>query len=82
MKEVRQKFKTKVLKYITGGFGLIAALAWRDAITDLIDYFFPSAQEGLVAKVVYAIVMTVVLVLVSIYLGKFLKDKEQEGQEV
>jgi len=32
--------KQKIVTYVIAGFGLVAGLAWNDAIKSLIEYFF------------------------------------------
>jgi len=68
MAKITQELKKQVLGYVMGGFGLVAGLAWNDAIRGLIDYLYPLEQSGLPAKFVYAAIVTTVLVAVSIYL--------------
>lgn len=53
----------------TAVFGLIAALSWNTAITDLIKVFLP-AGKGLVPEFVYAIVITITGIIVMVNLGK------------
>jgi hypothetical protein len=48
----------------TAGLGLVAALAWNDAIQGLFRAIFGEAS-GLVAKFFYAAIITVVVVLVT-----------------
>jgi len=64
-KAVGREAKDKVAGYIVAGFGLVAALAWNDAITSLINYFFPNKDGGLLLKFVYALVFTIILIVVS-----------------
>jgi len=71
-KQVKQNF----LKYITGGFGIVAALAWNDAIKDIIRYLFPISRDTVLAKLIYAVIVTFVLVIISIYLTRLLKKKD------
>jgi hypothetical protein len=78
---VKQEIRNKVAGYIVGAFGLVAGLAWNDAIKSLIEYFFPSEQNGLKAKFSYAILITVVVVLVSVYVVRFLKKEEIKAEE-
>lgn len=60
--------KKQVVGYILAAFGLVAGLAWNDAIRGLIDYLYPLGQDGLPAKFIYAGVITLVLVTISSYL--------------
>ena len=56
---------------ITSGFGLVAALAWNEAIQAVFAKFFPEEQMGgLIAKIIYAIIITVLIVLVVYQLGR------------
>lgn len=69
-KEVREKMITLIL----GGFGLVAALAWNDAIQALFNQLFPKSN-GLAGKFVYAVLVTVIVVIISLRLKKL---SEQE----
>jgi len=71
-KEVREK----TTGYILAAFGFVAGLAWNDAIKALIEEFFPAGGSGLTAKFIYAVGVTLVLVLVTIYFARILKGKE------
>ena len=64
MKEIRQK----TIGYILAGFGFVAGLAWNDAVKSLIDYVFPLPGDVLVFKLVYAFVITLLVVLAGTYL--------------
>lgn len=64
IREVREK----TFGYITAALGLVAGLAWNEAIKSLIEYFYPASQNGLAAKFIYAIVITLVVVVISSYL--------------
>lgn len=75
LQEVRREAKAKTLKYITAAFGLVAGLAWNDAIKALINYLFPISHNSVIAKFVYAIIMTLVLVIISIYLVRLFKQE-------
>jgi len=66
--EVKTEIKQRTIGYIIGAFGLVAGLAWNEAIKSLIEYIFPLSRDTLLLKFVYAILITLVLVLVSIYL--------------
>lgn len=57
----------------TSGFGLVAALAWNNVIKETVDvYIKPLIGEGsgLVSLVIYAIIITVLAVLVTLQLSK------------
>lgn len=77
-KKVTSEVTDKIVGFLTGAFGLIAGLAWNDAITALIEYFFPLDKNGLVAKFIYATLLTVLLVIVTIYLMRWLKKDSEK----
>lgn len=54
---------------MTAGFALVAALAWNTAIQDLFRLLFPD-QNSLIAKFLYAIFVTILIVFVTRRLGK------------
>ncbi|PIR92919.1 hypothetical protein COT99_03685 [Candidatus Falkowbacteria bacterium CG10_big_fil_rev_8_21_14_0_10_43_10] len=79
MNKLQKEFRERILGYIIGAFGLVASLAWNDAITAMIEKIFPLGKDTIVAKFIYAFVMTVVLVIIAVYLVKLLK-KDGEGK--
>lgn len=70
------EFKKKTVGYITTAFGLVAGLAWNEAIKSFINYFFPMQQNGMVAQFVYAVIITLVLVVVTVYILRTAEDDE------
>lgn len=59
----------KMVQLATAAFGLVAALAWNAAIQEVFDEFFP--QTGaILGKFFYAVVVTIIVVFVTIYLGR------------
>ena len=74
--EIKKEAKKRTLGYITAAFGLVAGLAWNEAIKALIEYLFPLNHGGLWVKFIYAVLITVVVVVVSIYLAKAFREDE------
>ena len=54
---------------ITAAFGLVAALAWNTAIQEIFRLIF-GEQSGIIAMIVYAIVITVIAVIATIAIGR------------
>lgn len=75
-KRFRSEFKKQLVGYIVGAFGLIAGLAWNEAIKSLIGYLFPSGQHSLLAQFIYAIAITAVVVIITIHLTRFFIKEE------
>ena len=63
--DMESDLRKQTLGYILTALGLVAGLAWNEAITSLIKSFFPLDENGVLPKFIYAIVITVVIVLVS-----------------
>mgnify|MGYP001561341532 CR=1 FL=1 len=57
----------------TSGFGLVAALAWNEAIQtfvkDFVQPYFPS-QFGVISKLLYALIITAFAVLITYQLSR------------
>ena len=82
LSHLQREVRERTLGYIVGAFGLVAGLAWNDAIKELIDYIFPLKEHSLPAKFIYAFMITVLVVTVSLYLSRiFLKDNHEEDGE-
>jgi len=59
----------KMAALVTAAFGLVAALAWNGAITSIFKKVF-GTTEGVVPMVVYAVVVTIIAVLVTIWIAR------------
>ena len=59
----------KLAALITAAFGLIAALAWNGAIKAIFLKLFGDA-EGLGPMLIYAVIVTFIAVLVTIWIAK------------
>ena len=67
-----EELTSQLLTLSTSGFGLVAALAWNQAIQDFvskfIDPFIPGS--GLISKFLYAVLITLLAVLVTYQLSR------------
>ena len=59
----------KIAALITAAFGLVAALAWNDAIKAIFKEIFGTA-DNITAMLFYAILITIIAVLATIWIGK------------
>lgn len=81
--ELEREVREKTLGYIITSFGLVAGLAWNDAIKAFIERFFSEPGDGLKAKFLYAAILTVAVVAVSLYLSRLFKvEKKKKEKEV
>lgn len=76
---VKKEVRTKVVGYITAGFGLVAGLAWNDAIKSFIELIFPVQKNTVLIKFLYAAIITVFLVVITFYLVKLFEGKKEQG---
>ncbi len=73
---LRKELRERTTGYIVASLGLVAGLAWNDAISSLIKYLFPLDQNGIAAKFIYAIAVTAAIVIISASLLRMLGPKE------
>lgn len=67
-----KKIISESLTLVTAAMGLVAALAWNDAVRELINQFLPKGQNVL-SHFVYALIVTILAVIVN---SRLLKMKE------
>lgn len=67
--EVKPTYLGTMIALATAAFGLIAALAWNKFITDLIALFLKPGT-GVWAELLYAIVVTIIALIVIQTMGK------------
>lgn len=76
-KKVSVEIVTQMLSLATSGFGLVAALAWNSVIqsfvTNYIAKWLPNGS-GIISLLIYAVVVTILAVLVTLQLSK-LKER-------
>lgn len=70
-RSLRRELTSQMLQLITSGFGVVAALAWNDAIQSFVqEYIEPSIPgSGLISKFIYAGLITALIVLVTYQLS-------------
>lgn len=69
----------KLAAFITAAFGLVAALAWNSAIQGIFNKYY-AAGEGIGALVWYAIIVTVIAVVATIWIGR-VSDRASKKKE-
>ena len=76
-KKMKKEIIEKISVLITTAFGLVAALAWNGAIRALFARIF-GTTEGLGPMMTYAIVVTIIAVVATIWIGK-IAEKVKES---
>lgn len=78
LKETKKAVREKMLTLILAGLGLVAALAWNDAIQTLFRILFPKS-DGVIGKFVYALLVTFIVVFITLQLKKISGEDEQKN---
>ena len=74
-KRMREAILERTITLVLAGFGLVAALAWNDAIQSLVNVLFPLAKDTVIAKFFYAFLITAIVSIVSMRLNKIKHGK-------
>jgi len=77
--ELKNEVKTQVTGYIVAALGLVAGLAWNDAIKTLIEFIFPLAGgNSVIIKFIYALLITGIVVLITLLLTRAMNKKNDQ----
>lgn len=77
----REFFKT-MSTLVISAFALVAALAWNTAITKILErYLALQPESSIFSWLLYAFIVTLVAVLVTVYIGQNFREKEQAAAE-
>ena len=83
VKKVQIEFLRTLITMVSAAFALVAALAWNTAITEIIKkYLQPGSSVW--SWIIYALIVTLIAVLVALYLGWIsgrIKEEEVEAEE-
>jgi hypothetical protein len=74
---MKAEIMDKIAALLTAAFGLVAALAWNGAIRAIFEAAFGSA-DNITAMLIYAIVITIIAVLVTIWIARAVKRAKGE----
>jgi hypothetical protein len=75
-------FVEKVITLMTGAMGLVAALAWNDAIRKLFERIFGTqGSGGITAMFIYAAVVTAAVVIVTYRLTRFAEKVKKNNKK-
>ena len=73
--ELGKQIRERIAALLTAAFGLVAALAWNGAIRAVFARVFGDA-DNLVGMLLYAVIVTVVAVVVTIIIARSLSRQE------
>lgn len=70
----------QMLTLATSGFGFVAALAWNSVIQEFvktyIKRFLPGSDSSIISLLIYALIVTLLAVLVTLQLSQVLRRLE------
>lgn len=77
---LKREFQEKTIGYILAALGLVAGLSWNDFIKSFIEKTFPieTSANVLWAKLIYAVLTTLIVVVISLYLTRLFVKKEEK----
>ena len=64
--ELKLQFLQTTATLMTAAFGMVAALAWNEAIKTLITDTLGTSGSGILALIVYALIVTMIAVIATI----------------
>ena len=62
-------FGTEVSALIITAIIFVVAFLWQDTLVTLFNTFFPQEENNILAKVIFAVIVTIIAVAIVIYLG-------------
>lgn len=77
VEQTKKEVLKQMLALATSGFGLVAALAWNELITEVVEaYIKPliGGSSGIFSLLIYAVLVTVLAVVVTSNLSKLAKS--------
>lgn len=83
--KTQKKLHTEVVRQMltlaTSGFGLVAALAWNNVIQEFVNDYIKKwlpQGSGIISLLLYAVIITVLAVFVTLQLSKLLERLENK----
>jgi len=71
-RKIEATFKSQLETILVAAFAFVAGLSWREVINSLMDYLLPLNKDTILAKLLYAIVVTFFLTLTGLYVARFI----------
>lgn len=82
-RKMQKELVDQFSKLVSSGLGLVAALAWNDAIQELFRKLTAvfGARSTLIAKFAYAILVTVLVVIISVRLAVLMERLGRDNEQ-
>lgn len=78
-KSLQKDIFKNVVGSIIAALGVVVGLAWNDAISQFIKIVFPENKDSIIAKFSYAVMLTIIVVIISYLLLKVSSKEENEN---
>ena len=77
VEQVANQFSNRVITLVIASLGLTTALAWDDTLKQLFQAIF-GAADTLGSKLLYSILVTLIAVLTTLLLARFLRKRRKK----
>jgi TRAP-type C4-dicarboxylate transport system permease small subunit len=77
---LKDEVYTQIAALLTAAFGLVAALAWNGAIQAIFKQVFGTV-DSIPAQLSYAIIVTVIAVIATIYIARVVAHAKKEEKK-
>ena len=74
---LKRELRKQTFGYVVGALSLVAGLAWNEAVKAVIDYVFPFDRSGIWIKFIYAGVLTLIVIIFSVYIGRIINPPDE-----
>jgi hypothetical protein len=74
----QREVRERTVGYVIAAFSFVAGLAWNEAMKALIEYFYPFGNNTIRAKLLYALLVTFLLVFLSVVLVHWSRRDKSE----
>ncbi len=82
--DFRKELIRQMITLSSAGFGVVAALAWNEAIQEFVNEVvnkYLSVGTGILSKFIYAVIITIIAVLVTYQLTKMFKIEDEKHKK-
>lgn len=79
-REIEAAFKNQLGTILIAAFAFVAGLSWREAINSIMEYLLPINKDTILAKFIYAIILTFFLSLIYVYVTRFINKKDDKKE--
>ncbi len=80
-RKIESAFKNQLGTILIAAFAFVVGLSWREVINSIMEYLLPINKDTVLAKFVYAVVLTFFLTLIYVYVTRFL-NKENHKEDM